>query len=192
VVSGLWPGDPAKGRAWLGRQALKAKTMPEAERRAVIAQRIGRDEWPATPLLVTAVEAATGAFRTFDLQSGVSLIDAIAASCAVPMVWPPATVNGIRYIDGGARSVANVDLAAGCDRVVAIVPITGSARPSGRPAKQAAALGVPHTVVAPSDAALGKMGRNPLDPAFRAAAAEAGRRQAAEHVKIIRDVWNAK
>jgi hypothetical protein len=33
------------------------------------------------------------------------------------------------------------------------------------------------------------MGRNPLDPAFRAAAAEAGRQQAEQHVKNIRDVW---
>jgi NTE family protein len=189
TVSALIPGDPAKGRAWLGRQALKARTVPEAERRAVIAQRIGRDEWPATPLLITAVEAATGAFKSFDRDSGVSLIDAVAASCAVPLVWPPSTVNGIRYIDGGARSVANVDLAKGCDRLVAIVPITGSPRPSGRPAKQAAALGVPHAVIAPSDAALARMGRNPLDPAFRTAAAEAGRRQAAQHAKNIRDVW---
>src|SRR5689334_13822556 len=28
AAAGLWPGDPAKGRAWLGRQSLKADTVP--------------------------------------------------------------------------------------------------------------------------------------------------------------------
>ncbi|MET0418804.1 MAG: patatin-like phospholipase family protein, partial [Actinoplanes sp.] len=101
IVAALWPGEPAKGRAWLGRQALKKKTLPEEERRRVIAHRIKTSEWPETPLVITAVEAETGAARTFDRNSGVDLIDAVAASCAVPLVWPPHTVNGVRYIDGG-------------------------------------------------------------------------------------------
>ncbi len=54
----------------------------------------------------------------FDRDSGVSLIDAVAASCAVPLVWPPMTIDGQRYIDGGVRSVANIDLAKGYERVV--------------------------------------------------------------------------
>jgi hypothetical protein len=33
------------------------------------------------------------------------------------------------------------------------------------------------------------MGRNPLDPAFRASAAEAGRQQAKRDVEKIREVW---
>jgi NTE family protein len=190
VAASLWPGHPAKGRAWLGRQSLKAHTVTEAERRAVIARRIGRDDWPATPLLIAAVEARTGAAKFFDAASGVSLIDAVAASCAVPLTWPPMTVAGIRYIDGGARSVANVDLAAGSDRVLVIAPTTASARRSTRPAAQAAALGVPSLVVSPSDAALSRMGRNVLDPAFRAPAAEAGREQAAQEVQKVRAVWS--
>jgi NTE family protein len=189
VAAGLWPGDPAKGRAWLGRQSLEAVTVTEAERRAVIAHRVGRDEWPATPLLIPAVDAVTGAVEVFDKGSGVSLIDAVAASCAVPLTWPPMTVKDRRYIDGGARSVANVDLAEGCDRVVVIAPITASARRSGKPAAQAAALAVPSVVISPGDAARRRMGRNPLDPAFRAAAAEAGRAQGAQEAERVRAVW---
>jgi len=189
AVAAFWPGGPARGRAWLGRKSLTASAIPEAERRGVIAQRIGRDDWPATPLRIVAVEALTGATKVFDSGSGVSLIDAVAASCAVPLVWPPATVGGTRYVDGGIRSVANVDLAAGCDRVVVIAPISTGFRRSGRPAVQAAALGVPHVVIEPSPAARGRMGRNPLDPAFRAAAAEAGREQAAQEAEKIRAVW---
>ena len=52
----------------------------------------------------------------FDAASDVRLLDAVGASCAVPGIWPPVTINGRRYIDGGIRSAANADLAAGCDR----------------------------------------------------------------------------
>jgi len=190
VLAGLWPGDPRKGRAWLGRAALRASTVPEADRRTVIEQRVGTADWPATPLKIAAVAAETGEFVVFDKSSGVSLIDAVAASCAVPLVWPPMTVNGTRYIDGGARSVANVDLAAGSDRVVVIAPVTASARPSGKPQAQAKALGIPQVVVRPSDAALTAIGRNPLDPARRAPAAKAGRAQAAEVADQVRAVWS--
>ncbi|MET0418523.1 MAG: patatin-like phospholipase family protein, partial [Actinoplanes sp.] len=131
----------------------------------------------------------TGAARTFDRNSGVDLIDAVAASCAVPLVWPPHTVNGVRYIDGGARSVANVDLAKGCDRLVALTPVTGG---PPRPRRQAERLGVPHAVIAPTDLALSKMGRNPLDPAFRAAAAQAGRDQAVREADKVLEVWKLK
>jgi NTE family protein len=189
VVAGLWPGDPRKGRAWLGRAALRARTPPESERRAVMRQRVGTDQWPAAELKIAAVAAESGEFVVFDRSSGVSLIDAVGASCAVPMVWPPVTIDGVRYVDGGARSVANVDLAAGCDPVVVIAPITASARRSGTPQAQARALGVRHIVVRPTDAALTAIGRNPLDPARRAPAAEAGRAQAAEIADQVAKVW---
>jgi NTE family protein len=189
VVAGLWPGDGRKGRAWLGRSALRARTVPEKDRRAVIEQRVGTAAWPAADLRITAVAAQTGEFVVFDATSGVSLIDAVAASCAVPLVWPPMTVNGTRYVDGGVRSVANADLAQGCDRVVVIAPITASARRSGKPQVQTAALGVPHLVISPTDAALTAIGRNPLDPARRAPSAEAGRAQAAQMAAAVRAVW---
>jgi predicted acylesterase/phospholipase RssA len=35
-----------------------------------------------------------------DRMSGVSLVDAVAASCAVPGIWPPVTIAGRRYMDG--------------------------------------------------------------------------------------------
>jgi NTE family protein len=191
VVAGLWPGDPVRGRAWLGRQALRARTVPEAERRAVIARRIGDRDWPATRLLIPAVEAETGEVRVFDAASGVPLVDAVGASCAVPLTWPPVTIGGARYVDGGVRSVANADLAAGCRQVVVLAPVTQSARRSGRPAAQVAALGprVRGAVVSPDAAARAAIGRNVLDPARRRPAAEAGRAQAAAEAERVRTVW---
>ena len=72
---------------------------------------------PPRKLQITAVDAATGTFTVFDADSGVSLIDAVGASCAVPGIWPPVTIDGKRYIDGGMRSATNADLAAGYRRV---------------------------------------------------------------------------
>jgi NTE family protein len=191
VVSAAFPGDRRRGRAWLGRAALRARTVPESERRRAIRARVPHDEWPRTPLRVPAVAAETGEVVVFDAASGVSLIDAVAASCAVPLVWPPMTVNGTRYIDGGVRSIANVDLAAGYGRVVVVAPATAALRRSDRPAAQAAALGpgVRSAVVSPGEAALAAIGRNPLSPDRRAAAAEAGRKQAAEVAERVGRVW---
>jgi NTE family protein len=192
VLASAFPGDRRRGRAWLGRAALRSRTVPESARRTAIMQRVPHDDWPATPLRVTAVAAETGEAAVFDSSSGVSLIDAVAASCAVPIVWPPMTVNGTRYVDGGVRSIANVDLAADHDRVVVIAPMTAALRRSDRPAAQAAALGpgVRTAVISPDREALSAIGRNPLDPDHRAEAAQAGRRQAAVVAERVGRVWN--
>ena len=50
--------------------------------------------------MLTAVDAETGEFQRFDRDSGVPLLQAVAASCAVPGVYPPVTIDGRRYIDG--------------------------------------------------------------------------------------------
>jgi NTE family protein len=107
------------------------------------------------------------------------------------MVWPAVTIDGHRYVDGGMRSVANADLAGGCDRVVVIAPMTSSLRRSGRISRQLATLG-PHVhsvVVSPDDEARSAMGRNALDPAFRAASAKAGRVQGAAVRDQVAVVW---
>jgi len=191
LYSAALPGDRLRGRRWLGRAALRAKTVPESERRAAIMSRVPHDDWPATPLRITAVAAETGEVAVFDADSGVSLIDAVAASCAVPLVWPPMTVNGTRYVDGGVRSAANVDLAAGYGRVVVVVPIARALRRANRPAEQVAALGpgVRSALVSPDEAALTAIGRNPLSPDRRADAADAGRKQAAAVAEDVRNAW---
>jgi NTE family protein len=191
VLAMVWPGDAQQARARLGRAALRAKTLPEAERRAVIERRLPNHEWPQQRLLITAVNAATGAAVVFDRDSGVPLVDAVAASCAVPLVWPPMTINGQRYIDGGVRSVANVDLAKGYERVVVIAPTTAAFRRADRLDAQVAALGtgVRSIIVSPDAASRAAIGSNVLDPARRAPSAQAGRTQAADIADRVRAVW---
>lgn len=191
LAASAWPGDRQRARTWLGRAALQVETIPEADRRAVIAKRLPHHDWPQQRLLVSAVDAETGSVVVFDNDSGVPLVDAVAASCAVPLVWPPVTINGRRYVDGGVRSATNVDLATNCERLVVIAPTTAAARRADRPAAQAAALGddVRSVIVSPNRAAKKAMGRNPLDPARREPAARAGRAQAAEIADQVRVVW---
>ncbi len=192
MVAMAWPGDPQRARARLGHAALRAKTIPEVERRAVIASRLPKNDWPQQRLLITSVNAATGAAVVFDRDSGVSLVDAVAASCAVPLVWPPVTINGHRYIDGGVRSVANVDLVKGCDRVVVLAPTTAALRRADRPDAQVAGLGagIRSIIVSPNAASRAAIGPNVLDPARRALAAQAGRAQAADVADRVREVWS--
>lgn len=191
VIAGAWPGNRQRARARIGRAALRAKTIPEAERRQVFERRLPFQRWPQRRLLIPAVDAESGEAVIFDKDSGVALIDAVAASCAVPLVWPPVTIHGRRYMDGGVRSTANVDLAAGCERLVVVAPITEAMRREDRPAAQAAALGegVRSIVISPDAAALVAIGGNMLDPAHRAPAARAGRAQAASVAERVREVW---
>jgi NTE family protein len=185
--------DEQAVRARLGRLALSARAAATVdERREVIASRLPSPEWPTRArLLVTAVEASTGEFRAFDRDSGVPLIDAVAASCAVPMVWPPIPIDGRAYVDGGVRSPANADLAAGAEQVVVLAPIARAARASGRVDRQLAGLGpnVRSTSVSPDALARTAFGRNSLDPSRRALAARAGRDQAPTVLDAVRPVW---
>ncbi len=102
--------------------ALATKTVPEVARREVLASRLPSHEWPARRTRIVAVDATTGVHRIFDRTSGVPLVDAVAASCAVPGVWPPVTIGDARYMDGGVRSSDNADLASGFARIVIVSP----------------------------------------------------------------------
>ena len=88
----------------------------------MIAQRLPSHDWPDRDLRISAIDTATGELVTFDRSSGVGLVDAVAASCAVPGVWPPVTIGDRRYMDGGVGSSVNMALADDCDVVVVLVP----------------------------------------------------------------------
>ena len=194
IAAAAWPGDPRRGRRYLGRAALAAPTVSEAEFHARFETMLGNAAWPARRLLLTAVDAQSGETKVFDRDSGVALVDAVAASCAVPLVIPPMTIAGRRYIDGGTRSVANADLAAGCDLVLVLAPVAFGIRPGQRIGRQLRSLGtaVRSLVVTPDAAARRAIGTSPLDPARRPAAARGGHDQAAIVIDAVRDLWSPK
>jgi NTE family protein len=186
-------GKDVEFRRRVGALALAAEqaglTPSEQERLDVIGSRLVSTEWPDRALTVTAVDAHTGEFRALDRDSGVPLLLAVAASCAVPGVYPPVTIDGRRYVDGGMRSAANADLADGYDRVVVLAPIPRGVGPLTSVDAQVTGLGSRVAVVSPDKASRTAIGRNVLDPAARAPSAEAGRAQAARVAAQIADVW---
>ncbi|MCX4631126.1 patatin-like phospholipase family protein [Streptomyces sp. NBC_01443] len=186
--------DPESYRRRVGALALAADTGGEAERRKMLEARLVSHEWPERRLVVTAVDALTGELAAFDRESGAGLVDAVSASCAVPGVWPPVTVGGRRFIDGGIRSATNADLASGCARVVILAPLALGSGLVPSPAAQAARLraaGAQVLLITPSAQARKAFGRNVLDPARRDPAARAGLAQAAEHAAEATAVWAA-
>jgi NTE family protein len=182
---------PTEALARIGRMALETATIPEDARRAVIEARLPVHDWPAQRLVLTAVHATSGELVLFDQTSKVTLVDAVAASCAVPGVWPPTTIAGERYVDGGARSLTNADLAAGHDRVVVLVPMALVGPAQDQLDRELASLGTGvQTLVVVADAAsIAAVGANPLDPARRLPSMEAGRAQAAVEATRVAPLW---
>ena len=168
--------SPEEVRRRIGRVALEANTVPAADRLAAIDARLPVKSWSDRRLLITAVDVESGEFRSFDRDSGVDLVDAVAASCAVPGIWPPVLIGGRKYMDGGMRTLANADLAAGADRVLLLVPSPADAPAQfAIPQSELDALAPSRIHIIYADAAsVAAFGSNPLDPGVRRPAALAG------------------
>jgi NTE family protein len=140
-------------------------------------------------LLIVAVDAETGEPAMFDRFADTSLVDAVAASCAVPGVWPPVTIHGRRYMDGGTRSSDNADLARGYARTVIVSP-NGTTRLDirGQMTLLESAGGQTY-LVEPDEASRTVMGVNPLLPETRIPAAEEGRKQGHAIAQDIARFW---
>jgi NTE family protein len=183
--------DPIEMRRRLGALALATPTIAEPVRLAAIAARLPRPQWPERPLLIPAVDAVTGETVVFNRESGVDLVDAVAASCAVPGVWPPVTIGERRFIDGGVRSGTNADLAAGADRILVVEPAPADVpQPLGNLDGEIEALRPGEAYVIWADqASVDAFGTNPLSPATRGPAARAGRAVGRAQAKAVAEFW---
>src|SRR6516164_1361047 len=112
--------EPEIERAKIGAFAIEAQTISEEDSiaRTAFAQIRGHS-WP-TRFRATAVNARTGKLQVWDASSGATLERAVASSAAIPGVFPPITIKGERYIDGGVRSMLNADLATGYDIIIVV------------------------------------------------------------------------
>ncbi|MEV6837190.1 patatin-like phospholipase family protein [Streptomyces sp. NPDC051133] len=185
--------DPQRSVERLARAAMRARTGPESEVFDTVGALLGDvADWPERELRITAIDARTGRLEVFDALSGVSLREAVTASCAVPVVWPPVTVAGRRWMDGGSRSTANLQLARGYSRVLAVVPIPQAVGPHPSAQQQAAELsdaGARVVLLSPDRAARRIMGRNMTHDTRRPAAARAGHAQARALAPSVAEVW---
>jgi NTE family protein len=131
--------------AMLGRAAatfrpglLLAGALPRGEVDPGYAALIGRlfpSGWPGKAMWLNAVRLRDGRRVTFgkDGDAGGDVGAAVAASCAIPGYYAPVVVAGDEYVDGGAHSPTNADLAAdGPGLVVVSSPMSvgrGALRP---------------------------------------------------------------
>ncbi|MDQ1689169.1 MAG: hypothetical protein QOK42_2144 [Frankiaceae bacterium] len=86
-------------------------------------------EWvPHPKTWIIAMDYATGKRVAFGRPGAphASLHDAVMASCAIPGWYQPVTINGRRYVDGGACSPTSLDLLAGegLDEIYVLSPMT--------------------------------------------------------------------
>jgi NTE family protein len=182
-------------RARLGRAAVAQADGAESPLLGLIAAQFpAAFGWPPAPLGVCVVQAETGEFRVLDSSSGVSLQRAVAASCSVPLVFPPVEIDGALYMDGGARSGTNADVAEGFDAVLVLAcSPEDPANPMG-PQLDAAvaslrAAGTTVLVVTADDASRAAFGTNSLSDASRVPSALAGRRQGGLVADEVRAFW---
>ena len=188
--------DPQRSVRRLGRAALRARTGPESDVYEAVGTLLQEvRDWPERALRITAVDALSGRLETFDADSDVTLLEAVAASCAVPVIWPPVTLAGRRWMDGGSRSTANIHLARGHHHVLAVAPIPAAVGPHPGAEQQAAALaaeGAHVTLVTPDRAARRAMGRDMTSDAHRPAAARAGHAQATALAASVPEIWRSQ
>ena len=187
AAAGLQPGRAALRAAVLRRGRTPTRTIPQlAEHlRALGTTFDGR-------LRVTAVERRSGQRVVFGAPGAppATVADAVLASCAVPWVFRPVTIGGREYVDGGAWSPANLDVAPvrRGTHVLCLNPTAsprlardrlGAIRAFARGTASAEALllrrrGATVTIVAPDAATVGAIGPDLFDRRRRAAVEAAG------------------
>jgi NTE family protein len=188
--------DRAERIRQIGKWALATPTVAESERRAVVAARLPSHMWPDNDLQIVAIDAQSGEIMVFDRNSQVDLVDAVAASCAVPGLWPPVTIQGRRFIDGGVRSAENADLAKGFTRILILSPM-GTTLPrigGGGLDEQIEILqqaGGKAYLVNPDLKSRRAIGLNPLSPDTRRPAAEAGCEQGRHIAADLAAFWRS-
>ena len=188
------PGGAQEARARIGREALAAgRGLSEEAWVDTIRALLPARTWPAGLLNVTAVNADDGGFTVFDAAAGADLALAVAASCSVPGAWPPVTINGEPYMDGGMRSASNADLAAGYDKVLVLSCAPEAPEsPFGPTLPQVLAEmnGTAEIFVIEADeASRTAFGTNVLLQSSRRPSALAGQEQAAGVVDAVKILW---
>ena len=185
--------DIVEMRRTMGSIALESDATDQWRR--IVAARFGAREWPQRRLLITAVDAATGEPVNFDRDSGVDLVDAVAASTSGG--GSAFRIGEGRYIDGGYRANAeNADLASGYARVLVLSPLGGrSLHPvewgthlAGQ-VDELRAQGSRVETVIPRHGDEDLFGAQAMSASLRPAAARAGHEQGHELAAQLREFW---
>jgi NTE family protein len=183
------------GAAALAMDAASASSG-QTQWRATVAARLPSQHWPQRPLLIVAVDAHSGEPVVFDRDSGVDLVDAIAASCANGFGVAPYSIGDNRYIDGGYRANENADLAVGYGRVLVLSPFGGRSRTPVdwgthlvSQVDELRARGSRVETIFPNSDSRNAFGVNVMDPSTRPPAARAGYQQGRALAEQLTEFW---
>ncbi|MFI5309565.1 MAG: patatin-like phospholipase family protein [Polyangiales bacterium] len=181
--------------AEIGKLAASVQREAESDFVAQLASSVGVAEWPALRLLIAAVSTDTGRRRIFEREGGAELPRAVAASSAVPGMFPSVSIDGALYMDGQVHSSTNADVLVPHRpaQVLIAMPTNGvTARGIGRHAERMLELelralraaGCAVSVRTPTAADGPRLGGNLMDPTrvpdAYAVGLETGRAWAAE------------
>ncbi len=155
--------------------------------------------WPAA-FRCPAIDADTGDMVVWDEESGVPLPHAVAASCAIPVLFPTVIINGRRYMDGGILSHVNATAVPPTDVLVVLschplgskgIGGGGALAASVTPDDELAPLRETRRLVTvePNFSDIGAPA-SMMDPNLVIQALQVGKRQAAGEAAAIQAAWN--
>lgn len=188
--------DASDMRRRMGAAALERDASNGADGarwRDIVAGRLPGAHWPRQAVLITAVDARTGEPVVFDRDSGVELVDAVAASTSAMSPYP---IGDDRYLNGGYRRNENADLAAGSGRVLVLSPFSGGTRMPlewdmdlATQVEELRAGGSTVEAVFPDAGAGDVFDANALDPSTRLQAARGGYDQGRALAESLAGFW---
>jgi NTE family protein len=204
-------GDPPSPRLSalidrIGPPLRRALTPPTPPARGPASIRglmtAGLRPWDARVGAVAAAALPPGSVAENPVARSMRAVfaSAVSASCAIPGWFAPVTIGGARYVDGGAWSPTNADVAAdaGLDGVIVTSPMSAPPAVASRLLDGAARMlhagylraevarlrrrGAAVMVIEPTAADLEVMGRNPMDASRLAAVTRQVRASVAERL----------
>jgi NTE family protein len=191
--------DPRQALRAIGHAAHEASTPAEDAYLGLFAALDGA-AWPAG-FRCTAIDTDTGDLIVWDQGSGVPLLQAVAASCSIPMLLPTVTIKGRRYMDGGILNHLNATATPPTDVLVVL-----SCHPLGT--QGVGVDSAPAVSDATANAELAQLREtrrliavepdfsdleapaNMMDPNLTFQALQIGKRQAEREVEAIQAAWS--
>ncbi len=80
-----------------------------------------------TPLHISVTNLNSG---KYEIKSSGTLTDYITASCALPFIFKPVTINKIQYVDGGLLNNLPIEpLEEKCDKIIGVSVSSHEPRP---------------------------------------------------------------
>lgn len=194
--------DPEKLVREIGHTALTAPTIARDVYLGLFGDVLDGIAWPSG-FRCTSIDAESGRLVVWDQESGVSLRDAVASSCALPAVFPPVEINGSLYMDGGILSHLNATSTLPADVVVVLschpLALPDASDQEALPASDIAAnaeigtLRETATVIAidPDFGDLNVAQEQMMNAKVASQAVQIGRQQAGVEAESILAAWNA-